>query len=106
MTTYNPLPAQLAGHTVHISGPSGNTVPMFLTVRDLTTGEEIAHCVKAEIICDVDEGLSIVHLSLVDFTKPMPETIHEPFPTVTVDVPCTFALSAEVRSLSARPQRE
>ena len=103
-SNYHPLPHQLAGHMVHIEGSALNAVPMFLTIRDLITGEEIANCVKVEIICDVSERQSIAHLTLIDFTNPLPPDKKRT--RATVDVPCTFALSAEVQSLSARPQRE
>jgi len=106
MTTYNHvLPQHLAGHTVHIEGREGIVAPYLLAVRDLTTGDMITNCVKAEIVCDANEGRSLAHLTLVDFTQAMPAR-DEPFPTVTVDVPCTFALSATVASLSARPSQE
>lgn len=108
-SNYHPLPHQLAGHTVHIEGPQDSTAaPWKLTVRDLTTGEEITNCVKVEIICDVSEPYSLAHLTLADLSSlaSASASAMADIPHVTVDVPCTFALSAEVRSLSARPQRE
>ena len=107
-SNYHPLPHQLAGHTVHIEGSALNAVPMFLTIRDLTTGEEITNCVKVEIICDVSEPYSLAHLTLADLSSlaSASASAMADIPHVTVDVPCTFALSAEVQSLSARPQRE